>query len=635
MKINKVTATFGKLEGESLSFHSGLNVIHAPNESGKSTWCAFIQAMLYGVDSSERARSGYLPDKQRYAPWSGAPMEGSMELTAEKKDITIVRSSHAKNAPMREFSACYTGSAVPVEGLNGQNAGEVLTGVSRDVFRRSAFIAQGNLSVSGSPDLEKRINAIVSTGEEQNSYTEADEQLRAWQRRRRYNRHGLLPELESRMDEVQQKLQQLEDSAREVEQLEERLAAVRRDCAALESQVTESRKYQRKIALDKLSTGRSRLKSSSEEHDAAMAALSLRREELRRSPFGERPYEEVESQVEQDLKSLSAREKPGKSWIFLLPAILCFALSALFAALYVPRRALWMIALAAVFCVAAILCFGAFAKARNRVQDARENGADILKKYRASEPGDLVEALKQHGELWDRVQEAQQAERLCRNAYEQAQALQQELESSAMSELDFNEGSSEAVTLSRELSARRSEAQRISQRLSELGGILSVTGDPMVLASELKCMEEEYETICQESEAIALAAQVLREADGEMQSRFSPRLGKQAAEYMSQLTGGRYEDVLIRRDFTALAKTKEDTVARNAEYLSAGTLDLMYLAVRLAVCELALPEGESCPLIIDDALVNLDEERSAKALELLKRIAKKRQVILFSCKKLV
>ena len=78
MKINKLTASFGKLENESLSFHSGLNVIYAPNESGKSTWCAFIRAMLYGVDSAERARAGYLPDKLRYAPWSGAPMEGTM-----------------------------------------------------------------------------------------------------------------------------------------------------------------------------------------------------------------------------------------------------------------------------------------------------------------------------------------------------------------------------------------------------------------------------------------------------------------------------------------------------------------------------------------------------------------------------
>ena len=191
MRINKMTASFGKLENESLSLHPGLNVIYAPNESGKSTWCAFIRAMLYGVDTTERVKSGYLPDKLRYAPWSGAPMEGSMELTAGGCNITITRSTRQKNAPMREFSATYTGSNVPVEGLNGSNAGEQLTGVSKEVFRRSAFIGQGAVAVSGSPELEKRISAIVSTGEEQSSYSEADERLRQWQRKRRYNRRGL------------------------------------------------------------------------------------------------------------------------------------------------------------------------------------------------------------------------------------------------------------------------------------------------------------------------------------------------------------------------------------------------------------------------------------------------------------
>ena len=59
----------------------------------------------------------------------------------------------------------------------------------------------------------------------------------------------------------------------------------------------------------------------------------------------------------------------------------------------------------------------------------------------------------------------------------------------------------------------------------------------------------------------------------------------------------------------------------------------MYLAVRLAVCELALPDGEPCPLILDDALVNLDDTRLAQAMKLLAEIAKERQVILFSCRR--
>ena len=206
MIINKLTASFGKLENDTLELHDGLNVIYAPNESGKSTWCAFIQAMLYGIDSSERMRNGYIPDKLRYAPWSGAPMEGTMELTADRADITITRRTKSKSAPMKDFSATYTGTSTPVKGLTATNAGEQLTGVSKDVFRRSAFIAQGAVSLSGSPELEKRINSIVSTGEEQTSYSEADERLRQWQRKRRYTRRGMLPELEGKMDEMRRRL---------------------------------------------------------------------------------------------------------------------------------------------------------------------------------------------------------------------------------------------------------------------------------------------------------------------------------------------------------------------------------------------------------------------------------------------
>ena len=231
------------------------------------------------------------------------------------------------------------------------------------------------------------------------------------------------------------------------------------------------------------------------------------------------------------------------------------------------------------------------------------------------------------------MEEADREEKRCRLAYENAREMQRSLEESAMAELDFAGGNSEAARLSRELTAARANAQRISQQIAEINGRLAAMGDPLVLSSSLSSMKEEYELISQEYDAISLAVDTLREADSEIQSRFSPELGKLAAEYMSAVTGGRYLDVFINRDFTARTRTSGDSIARDSEYLSAGTLDLMYLAVRLAVCELALPEGENCPLIIDDALVNLDETRLEQAMELLRQIARDRQVILFSCRK--
>ena len=78
MKIRTMTAIFGKLDRARLELGDGLNLICAPNEGGKSTWCAFWQAMLYGFDTRERDRKGHLAEKNRYQPWSGAPMAGEL-----------------------------------------------------------------------------------------------------------------------------------------------------------------------------------------------------------------------------------------------------------------------------------------------------------------------------------------------------------------------------------------------------------------------------------------------------------------------------------------------------------------------------------------------------------------------------
>ena len=633
MIINKLTASFGKLKNDTLELHEGLNVIYAPNESGKSTWCAFIQAMLYGIDSSERMKNGYIPDKLRYAPWSGAPMEGTMELTADRCDITITRRTMSKAAPMKEFSATYTGTNTPVKGLNASNAGEMLTGVSKDVFRRSAFIAQGAVSLSGSPELEKRISAIVSTGEEQTSYSEADERLRQWQRKRRHNRRGILPELEGKMDETRRRLEEMGGSIQSTEELEQRLEETKLRCRELEVQVNEARKRQRREALDRLGKGRADLQRCSAKHDEAMSALSQVREQIRQSPFGLKEPEALAEEVQADIEELGRLRHEAEQKIRPIWSIICMILAVASAAMYSHFHHWVGIIFAGVFSVGAVISLLRYGSFRKNQEAMRQQQKKLLKKYGAKASGEIEAALSEHTALWESMELCEQEERRWRSAFDNARIMQSTLEEYALQELDFSEGDSEAARLSRELTHTRSVIEKLSQQIAAMSGRLAAMGDPLVLASDLSCMKDEYELICDEYDAINLAVDTLREANDELQSRFSPVLGRVAAEYMSAVTDGRYEDVFINRDFSAKVRSADDAVAREAEYLSAGTLDLMYLAVRLAVCELALPEGELCPLIIDDALVNLDEKRVEQAMELLRKISKQRQVILFSCRK--
>ena len=267
------------------------------------------------------------------------------------------------------------------------------------------------------------------------------------------------------------------------------------------------------------------------------------------------------------------------------------------------------------------------------MQEAQEEAQEILRKYKADDAEDIVLKLDEHHARCVAARKAEEKEKKASAAADEAYERLTRLEAKASEDTDSASNSTAEAELVRELAGMRKRAVALSDKIATDKGKLAVTGDPVVMRSEIARLENERLQLQEELEAIALAKAVLKEADDEIQSRFSPELGRVAAEYMSFVTGGRYEGVLLNRDFSAMTKTTDDAIARRSEYLSAGTIDLLYLAVRLAVCELALPEGETCPLIIDDALVNMDETRYEQAVKLLGEIAKQRQVILFTCRR--
>ena len=252
MIIRTMKATFGTLAGDELKLDRGLNIIYAPNESGKSTWCAFMRAMLYGVDTAERARGGQLPAKTKYAPWSGAPMEGEITLEHEGKSITLRRTTPNEKAPMRDFTAVYTGTNEPVPGIDAATVGEKLTGVTAPVFARTAFIGQGSVAVTGTPELERRIASMVTAGEETTSFTEAEGKLRAWQRKRQNVSRGEIPAVDQKIAAIEQKLETVAQSG-------QKQALLQRELEENEAQVREYREL----------------------YDTALSTLREREQELR------------------------------------------------------------------------------------------------------------------------------------------------------------------------------------------------------------------------------------------------------------------------------------------------------------------------------------------------------------------
>ena len=63
-------------------------------------------------------------------------------------------------------------------------------------------------------------------------------------------------------------------------------------------------------------------------------------------------------------------------------------------------------------------------------------------------------------------------------------------------------------------------------------------------------------------------------------------------------------------------------------FLQSAASHLLYLALRLAICQLTLP---GIPLVLDDALVTFDDRRMALALDALAELGRERQILLFTC----
>ena len=221
MRIYSMTATFGKLNHTSITLEPGLNVIEAPNEWGKSTWCAFILAMLYGIDTSSRSKKDFIPDKERYAPWSGIPMSGRMDIQWNGRDITIERSTKGR-VVFGQFKAYETESGIPVPQLTAANCGEMLLGVEQSVFARAGFIRLKDMPVTQDESLRRRLNALVTTGDESGSADDLAQKLRDLKNRCRFNRSGLLPQAETQQRELTQKLEEMASLQLQVKAIENR-----------------------------------------------------------------------------------------------------------------------------------------------------------------------------------------------------------------------------------------------------------------------------------------------------------------------------------------------------------------------------------------------------------------------------
>ena len=178
------------------------------------------------------------------------------------------------------------------------------------------------------------------------------------------------------------------------------------------------------------------------------------------------------------------------------------------------------------------------------------------------------------------------------------------------------------------LSEATYEQQQLQQKLGQYQGQMEALGSRDGLQKELDTVNRRIQALDQTNSALEQALNALTAARQELQRRFAPRITKSAQALFAQLTNHRYDRFVLGEDLTLQAAAQDEDVLHSQQWRSDGTVDQLYLALRLAVARELTP---AAPLILDDALVRFDDTRLSTALSILKQEAQEKQVILFTC----
>jgi uncharacterized protein YhaN len=175
----------------------------------------------------------------------------------------------------------------------------------------------------------------------------------------------------------------------------------------------------------------------------------------------------------------------------------------------------------------------------------------------------------------------------------------------------------------------REELGRAQQELLRMGGGEAAAREAERAQEVLAGLRESVERYVH----MRLAGTVLRQEIERYRAQNQDPLLRRAGEHFAALTLGRYSGLrsdFDERDQAVLAACRTDGQRVRVAGMSEGTRDQLYLALRLATLERYLAHAEPLPFIVDDVLVNFDDPRSEKTLEILAGLAAKTQVILFT-----
>ena len=584
MKIKKLKINgFGKLKDKDIELKEGINIIYGKNEAGKSTLLKFITGMFYGV--SKNKNGGNIPEIDKVEPWDNEEFSGKINYVLDNKnEYEVYREFKKKNPKIFNSNLEDISKDFNIDKTKGNQFFYDQTGLDESTFITSVITKQGEVKLDDKSqnNIIQKISNILGTGEDTSSYSKIISKLK----KKLNDEVGTSNTKEKPINTVEKRINELSIEKEKLEAYQSEQFEIEEEIRKIKLDIVDN-----KERLETLKTANIKLETIKSEEGKINVLKKLNKDT-------KLEIEQLKNESKEKINSLKTNK------ITLRDKIIISILIIISAIMFIFLRNKYIAILPTLISILYIT-FIAIKINRNKseLKEEKRKYKDKINDANSKAKAQVEEIKTIENDYNQKLNEIYKQYNIKENenVIQKINSLQSKINEKTLklhtTEIDYN---------------------NINPKLEKLINI----------EEELESLLNDRKDLKQKSYEIKKAIETLEMAYNKMKEEITPKFTEKLSDTIKNVSNNKYNKVKINISGEIIVEDSNGNYI-NAENLSLGTIDQLYLALRLASIE-EITE-ETMPIILDEAFAYYDNERLKNILEYMSKEYKNRQIIIFTC----
>lgn len=651
LKIN----AYGNIKNKDISLNKGINIIHGANESGKSTLLSYIVNSFYGISKTKDGRE--MSDYEKYKPWEGSEFSGRIKYTLnDNSQYEIFRDFTKKNPKIYNERLEDITDNFEIDKKDGSKFFVEQTGVDKQTYLSTVVSMQQEVRLEEKEQnlLIQKIANLAGTGEDNVSYKKALGKLQDKIR----DEIGTNKTTQKPINIIEKEIEEINRKIEEIRPYKDKKYGIDAEKEELKEQIKEleiERKILQELRENELIENENKKEiqikeNNIKENTSKVLTLKNKMKELEdiEKSIGEnvsKLQSEIESKKQNQEENKEVKSTSKKS-IYLVIAVALIIVAVVFAVIvknYV---------LAGIPLVLSIIDVIILAITQNKKKKEIQEQKNKQEENRIKITQEIENLTK---ELQDKEEEKRDLDSqismikgqllLLENNNEQISAQVNKIKTDLLN--TQNQDKNQIITKYKteipiekinsiiESNNLHSLEEQLNTNKIKLTGleieentILPQLDNLVNLEERLEADRQKKTELLQREEVINLAIENLNKAYEEMKTTITPKFTNNLSEGIKEITNNKYEKVAINDENGMIIENARGEYIE-ANKLSTGTIDQLYLALRLSMIKDL--SKETLPIILDETFAYFDNARLEKIIQYLNEKAKEHQTIIFTC----